>query len=270
MFLRNQFLTLPKILIALLLTLTLTMTPARAITFGEPDGDRHPNVGVMVVTISDGRTILWCTGSLIAPTVFLTAAHCIEPLPEYGVAFDQVWVTFDPVVNESSTLIRGTAIPNPEFGKHQGDTQPHDIAVVILNTPVTHIQPVQLPSAGYFDQLKADGTLRDLSVTAVGYGRVRDDKTMGPQNNFRTRERHFVSQTFQALKPIFVQFSQNPSTGDGGTCYGDSGGPHFVGDSNLVIAITTTGDTICRATDVDYRLDTEIAQTFLAQYVELP
>jgi hypothetical protein len=62
----------------------------------------------------------------------------------------------------------------------------------------------------------------------------------------------------------------NPSTGNGGTCYGDSGGPNFLGDTNVIAAITITGDAVCRATNVDYRLDTASARAFLADYVTLP
>jgi hypothetical protein len=62
----------------------------------------------------------------------------------------------------------------------------------------------------------------------------------------------------------------NPSIGSGGTCYGDSGGPHFLGDSNVVASITITGDRWCRSTDVTYRMDTESARSFLGQYVTLP
>jgi hypothetical protein len=53
-----------------------------------------------------------------------------------------------------------------------------------------------------------------------------------------------------------------PSTGSGGTCYGDSGGPHFLGgvESNLIVSITVTGDAMCRATDKTYRLDTPSGQ----------
>jgi len=66
----------------------------------------------------------------------------------------------------------------------------------------------------------------------------------------------------------------NPSLGDGGTCYGDSGGPNFLGagttESDIVAAITITGDFMCRATNVDYRLDTPSARAFLQQFVALP
>jgi len=62
--------------------------------------------------------------------------------------------------------------------------------------------------------------------------------------------------------------------GDGGTCYGDSGGPNFLGagasETNIIAGTTVTGDTPCRATNVDYRLDTPSARSFLGQFVTLP
>jgi hypothetical protein len=62
----------------------------------------------------------------------------------------------------------------------------------------------------------------------------------------------------------------NPSVGSGGTCFGDSGGPHFQGSSNLVVSVTVTGDRFCRATDVTYRTDTASARGFLEEFVTLP
>jgi len=69
-------------------------------------------------------------------------------------------------------------------------------------------------------------------------------------------------------------FAQNASTGNGATCYGDSGGPNFLGagssETRTVAATTITGDTACRSTNVDFRLDTAAARSFLASYVTLP
>jgi hypothetical protein len=64
----------------------------------------------------------------------------------------------------------------------------------------------------------------------------------------------------------------NPSIGDGGGCFGDSGGPHFLGGvgSNLLVSTTITGDAMCRATDKTYRLDTASARAFLDDFVVLP
>jgi hypothetical protein len=82
--------------------------------------------------------------------------------------------------------------------------------------------------------------------------------------------RRFVDQGFNSLTTSWLRLSENPSTGSGGTCFGDSGGPHFLGDSGTVVALTVTGDSVCRATDVDYRLDTPSARDFLRQFVTLP
>jgi hypothetical protein len=62
----------------------------------------------------------------------------------------------------------------------------------------------------------------------------------------------------------------NPAKGDGGTCYGDSGGPNFLGTTDILAATTITGDSVCRATNVTYRLDTAPARAFLGQLVTLP
>jgi secreted trypsin-like serine protease len=66
----------------------------------------------------------------------------------------------------------------------------------------------------------------------------------------------------------------NVSTGNGGTCYGDSGGPHFIHldgvETNIVVSVTVTGDAPCKASDKTYRVDTESARSFLSNFVDLP
>ena len=76
--------------------------------------------------------------------------------------------------------------------------------------------------------------------------------------------------TLNSTNPSWLRISMNPSTGNGGTCYGDSGGPNFLGTTQIIAAITITGDAVCRSTNVVYRLDTQSARTFLGQYVTLP
>ena len=82
----------------------LLVTPVLAITFGEPDYDGHPNVGAMIVQEPDGVKYLYCSGTLIAPDVFLTAAHCTAAAAFYGAEPHDVYVTFDQVYDESATL----------------------------------------------------------------------------------------------------------------------------------------------------------------------
>jgi hypothetical protein len=256
--------------IATLAAVLLIAAPfAQAITFGEPDGDQHPNVGALLVELPDGTLTLACSGTLIAPEVFLTAAHCTTWLEPSGIPLDHVWVTFDPEIDADSPLIHGTAHVNPNAGHDMND--PLDVSVVILDTPQNDITPAQLPTAGLLDQMKDEHMLKDQTFVTVGYGALRDDKTGGPHGiAWDNSERWYVEQSFLSLKPAWIQLSMNPSTGNGGTCYGDSGGPHFLGETNVVVALTTTGDRWCRATDVDYRLDIESARTYLAQFVTLP
>jgi secreted trypsin-like serine protease len=263
-------------LLFVVMTLALTVGAAQAITFGQPDGDLHPNVGALVADWdeeSPGPDI-FCSGTLIAPTVFLTAAHCTASLEADGIT--EVWVTFASDYDEDAAspagLIAGTPVSHPEFGTG-GASDTHDIAVVLLAQAPAGIAPAQLPAAGLLDQLKASQQLRTQTFTAVGYGTVREEKTGGPHGFLEAEGvRMYALQSALNLEKAWLLLSMNPSTGSGGTCYGDSGGPHFLGgvESNLIVSITITGDAMCRATDKTYRLDTEAARDFLDDFVNLP
>lgn len=259
-----------SILAMIVVILLAVVAMAWAITFGQPDGDGHPNVGAMIVLEPDGVKYLYCSGTLIAPDVFLTAAHCTAAAAAYGADPDNVFVTFDSVFDENATLHPGTYHLNPNYGHDMHDL--HDVAVIILDNPIpeTDIVPAELPPAGLLTDMKATHELKGHKFVTVGYGRLRNEKTRGPQAMGEAGERHYAEQTFQALKPYWLQLSMNPSTDNGGTCYGDSGGPHFLGDSNMVVSLTVTGDAWCRATDVTYRLDTDSARSYLSQWMTLP
>ncbi len=259
----------------LLLTVMLLLasaSPAHAIVFGQLDGNRHPQVGALIADLPDdepdeGPGII-CSGTLIAPDVFLTAGHCTAALESSGVAPDAVWVTFDPSFDRASPLISGMYHTHPEFGFQGpgGRSDPHDLAVIVLDSAVTGVTPARLPTLGLLDR----SSLRGQRFTAVGYGTVREDKRRGPHSLFFDGQRRFAKQSFLSLTKSWLNLSMNPSTGSGGTCYGDSGGPHFLGDTNLIVSITVTGDRFCRATDVTYRLDTASARAFLDDFVAAP
>jgi len=257
--------------VAVLGIITGTGGPAGAITFGHPDGQLHPEVGAMLVRYPDGTFDLYCSGTLISPRVFLTAAHCVEGLDQVGVGTHDVYVSFDERWNpDTSTTLRGTYHADPQYGHDQA--HPHDIAVIVLDDAVTGITPATLPRAHELDALRAAHQLDDQTFTAVGYGTYRDDKTGGPHALGGYGDRRYTTQYFNALNENWLRLSENPSTGSGGTCYGDSGGPHFLGgpQSDLIVATTISGDAQCRATDVDYRLDSDDARAFLGQFVQLP
>jgi trypsin len=252
------------ILLALAAVMLAVVGVARAITFGQLDTtNRYPHVGAMVAEF-DGQKDLVCSGTLIAPSVFLTASHCTAFLESIGTPAHDVWVTFDPTFDASSPLLRGTYHTNPLFGSG-GFSDPHDIAAITLDSPAG-ITPARVPTLNYLDSI----ALKNQRFTAVGYGTVREIKQKGPHSIFFDGQRRYADQGFRSLTKSWLNLSMNPSVGSGGTCYGDSGGPHFLGSSNLVVSITVTGDRFCRATDVTYRTDTVSARNFLRDYVTLP
>lgn len=230
---------------------------AGAITHGQPDGNRHPNVGGLVndTRYSDG-TWTYCSGTLISPTVFLTAAHC-------GDDGTNVRVTFDPTYKDGDETHAGTFHGDPRYTQRQNDT--HDIAVVVFKKPVTGIEPARLPAANRFDHLS-----KNQKFTSVRYGAYEVTNGPGGHQYLYDDVRQYATGTLNATNKTWLRISMNPSTGNGGTCYGDSGGPNFLGDTDTIAAVTVTGDSVCRSTNVDYRLDTASARSFLDGYVALP
>jgi len=110
--------------------------------------------------------------------------------------------------------------------------------------------------------------LKSATFVAVGYGTVREEKEGAFQPLFWDPQRRFAEQSALDLEPAWLNLSMNQATGDGGTCYGDSGGPHFLGAT--VVSLTVTGDVWCKVTDKTYRVDTQAARDFLATFVTLP
>jgi V8-like Glu-specific endopeptidase len=252
-----------QLLTAIVVALALVLAGgAGAITYGVPDGNGHPEVGALLArhAFPDGT---WeeCSGTLIAPRVFLTAAHCDEGVSRVEVTFDS---SYD---RATGTTYTGTWHADPSFDQAQGD--PHDLAVVVFDKDVKGITPARLPAAGSLSDLAGD-----QQFTSVGYGAQAVTNGPGGKTFHYADVRYVATGTLNSINPAWLRISQNPSTGNGGTCYGDSGGPNFLGagsgETNIVAAATITGDTPCRSTNVDYRLDTVSARSFLAQYVPLP
>jgi hypothetical protein len=235
---------------------------ASAVVFGQPDGNDHPNVGALLApqAYSDG-TWASCSGTLISSTVFLTAAHCDWGLERMAVTFDSVYDA------ATGTEYWGTWHADPRYRGAQGD--PYDLAVVVLDGPVTGITPALLPASDSLSNLP-----QDQGFTAVGYGAQSVTVDHGPTFHYADVRYQATSDTLFAINKAWLRISMNPALGDGGTCYGDSGGPNFLGaggtETDIVAATTITGDSMCRATNVVYRLDTASARSFLGGFVSLP
>lgn len=250
----------------------------QAITHGQPDGDGHPSVGSLVLEVPGRGLLQTCSGTLIAEDVFLTASHCTAFLD--GFLADnpgtRVLVTFDPTISESGTFYTGQWFTNPEYNGFQGqggNANPGDVAVIVLDES-PGIEPARLPSAGMLDRLKEDHILKGTRFTAVGYGTVRDSNRTGFQGILDNLDRNYAEQGYHALTTHWLTLPMTPSNGNGGTCFGDSGGPHFIhidgAETDIVVSITVTGDAPCKASDRTYRMDTESARRFLGAFVDLP
>ena len=246
-----------RVIITALLATAVITGPAGAITNGTADGNSHPNVGGLVspTQYSDG-TWIYCSGTLISPTVFLTAAHCGDDGTRVGVTFDTAYVAGDKVYY-------GTFEADPAFNQSQSDT--HDIAVVVFAKAIKGITPARLPAAGSLSDLP-----KSQKFVPVGYGAYEVTNGPGGHRYLYNDVRMKTTGTLNAINATWLRVSMNPSTGDGGTCYGDSGGPNFLGTTNVIASITITGDAVCRSTNVTYRLDTTSARSFLGQFVTLP
>jgi secreted trypsin-like serine protease len=237
-------------------------TPANAIVYGSPDGNAHPEVGALLApeAYPDGTWAV-CTGTLISPTVFLTAAHCDEGASHVDVSFASTYVA------GKSTTYGGTFHADPGYNQRQSD--PQDVAVVVLDKAVSGITPARLPKAG-----SLSGLTGSQQFTSVGFGAHAVSSGRGGKSFAYDDMRYVAVGTLNSITPTWLRISGNPSTGNGGTCYGDSGGPNFLGagrgETNIVAGTTITGDLPCRSTNVDYRLDTASARAFLGRYVVLP
>jgi trypsin len=275
---RTLFLALAPILVLLI----LAPAGVKAITYGFVDtSNAFPNVGAFIVKAPSGNIFPVCSGTLIAPDVFLTASHCTaffeSDLAPAGytafISFDNP-IPFGALTSPGTHLIAVTqVVTNPGYNQSQSD--PGDIAVLLVREEDTQgITPATLPPAGLLDDQAARHGLGDAVFTAVGYG-LQNRVTGGGPPFFQDRNpvpRMYAFSAFHALNQAFLRLSQNPATGDGGTCFGDSGGPNFlnVGGQQILAAITITGDAVCRASNVDYRLDIAPSREFLASFVTLP
>ena len=269
--------------LSLVATALVVFSPSRvsAIVYGFVDTNNvYANTGAFIVrSPSSGNIFPICSGALISPTVFLTASHCtvfyendLAPLGFTAhVSFDNA-IPFADLTSKGTRLVPVTqVVGNPGFNQSQSDNG--DIAVLLVPEQ-RHITPATLPPAGLLDELAAQNGLQNAVFTPVGYGLQNRVTGGGPPffQDLNPVPRMFAFSAFNALAPAFLRLSQNPSTGNGGTCFGDSGGPNFFNynGQRLLAAITITGDAVCRSTNVVYRVDIASAREFLAPFVALP
>jgi hypothetical protein len=247
-----------------------------AITYGFVDSNNtFRNTGAFIIkSSSTGEIFPICSGTLITPNVFLTASHCTifytqELAAEGYVAYVSLdsSIPFGELTSSKTKLLSVShVVTNPNYNQSQGDSG--DIGALILERNVSGVTPATLPACRLLDQLVAQNGLKNTVFTNAGYG-LQNRIVSGGVPFFQDLNpvpRMFSFSSFNSLNGGYLRLSQNATTGNGGTCFGDSGGPQFltVNGQQLIISITITGDSVCRSTNVDYRLDTVSAQGFLA------
>jgi hypothetical protein len=234
---------------------------ASAITNGQPDGDNHPYVGLLVFDSAPGTPGWRCSGALIAPKVVLTAGHCTDGAvaarfwPYEDVTYDHFPFPLYPYGGPGSGAIEGTAYTNPEYRSPDnpyggGNGLPafsyRDTGVVVLNEPVVMVEYAALPTAGLVDTLQ-----NKTGIDFVGYGvqyqaQIPGNQLPQPPPYYRwTGPRVRMYAPSELVSGNFVHSAEymrlalNPGGRSGGTCFGDSGGPDLLGGTNTVLAVNS-------------------------------
>ena len=256
-----------SVLIGVISTLLLTASPAAAISHGTPDGRQHPNVGCIFGVRPDGTYTGCGTGQLISPTVVLTAAHVFPVLESLGAT--RFFVSFASTVDPEGVkpIEADDVVLAPSFNPVSFEGQ--DLAVLVLTHKVAGVTPVALPAAGLLDRMKDDGSLADQTFVVVGYGEDCTGAIPCPVSLDATRRT--ATESFIGLqRDKLTLLSNNAATDLGGVCFGDSGSPHFLGDSNVSVGVTHAVTGNCNTAVPATRLDTSSARAFLGRFVVLP
>lgn len=236
--------------------LATASSPALAITAGgDLDGNGHPYVGLMIAKDAAGTPLWRCSGTLLSSTVFLTAGHCTES----PAASAEVWFDPDmqspgkgyPFTGEAS----GTVHTHPQYNPNAFFL--FDLGVVVLNTPVVKSRYGALPGLNVLDAMATARGLKNQTFTAVGYGLQQINPVFVVQQKIRmVATPHLIQINTGFTGPQSLLLSNNHSTG--GTCFGDSGGPNFIGSSNVIGGVTSFGiNGNCAGTGGVYRVDQE-------------
>lgn len=245
------------LLAALASVLVLGTSAANAITDGELDGGGHPYVGLMrFVDSSDGLSYR-CSGTLIAPQLFLTAGHCT-----YGSVNVRIYLGSDyRTTGLIGPYVTGTAYAHSSYNPNA--FYRYDLGVVVLDTPVTMSQYGELPVQNQLDAFKPNS---HTTFTAVGYGVQLINPAHVQKDLVRMYATPHLIQVNRGIVGDFsLLLSNNASTG--GTCFGDSGGPNFIGDTNVIAGVTSFGlNGTCGGTGGVYRVDKADDLNWLAMF----
>ena len=280
-----------------------SVTPASAITYGQPDAGEHPYVGFMIFFVPSEPGWFSCSGTLLDEDTFLTAGHCTFDIGVDGADSDpsggtDVWVTFDETetlagwparadypdeaslyaarrawLDANPLYTSGTAIPSPDYDDFASFPVTSDVGVVELDEPQSLRTYGVLAPLGTAEALAGTAKLRNTNlVETVGYGiQSVQPHPADVESRFKSTSR-IVEISGNQSSGGNLHTLNNPSGpgGVGGSCFGDSGGPVFVNNTNQVIAVVSYGPSkTCHGADYSWRVDTVDAYEFIGTYVDL-
>jgi hypothetical protein len=263
----------------------LAVAPASAITNGSPDGTNHPYVGLMTAHAANGDYLWRCSGTLLNAHIFVTAGHCTEaPAASAVIYFDAGPIIPDPnftLTTRSCAGIAGYPCAGPNSYAGTVHTHPqydpnafflHDLGVVVLDG--AGFDPGSFGSLPALNSLNALHPGRSTTFTSVGYGVQASFPDAAARKDIAIRER-------MVAFPWLLQINRGIVGGDslllsnnaaaGGTCFGDSGGPNFIGSSHVLAGVTSFGlNSTCGGTGGVYRVDTADDLDWLATFGVAP
>lgn len=250
------------------------------VTFGQPDvNDDYAHV-VTLIFSTNGQDYYSCTGTLLSATVVLTAGHCVEEADIENVV-TYVRNTQDAMERrtdyptfldwlDAEWIMADDVIPHPNYADYADFPFTYDVGLVILDDEEDAFDGLstygELAQVGLLDDVKG-GKPKDRQFTVVGYGM----QGVVPAFYSDEYERYYGTTTLINVNSAYTGdgmtavFTNNPGkgNGEGGSCYGDSGGPVFYGATNQIAAIVSFGITPCIGPDFQFRMDTEAAQEFV-------
>ena len=261
---------------AVMAAIAFLAVPAGAINYGTVDtANRYSYVGLMLALDDEGTPLWRCSGSLISPTLFLTAAHCTEaPAASVRIWFDVDVQSAAAGYPNSGYEAVGTPFPHEnwtDLSVLPKSSNTYDMGIVVLDEPldpaVTANRYGQVAPVGFLDGIDTARGTQNTYFTTVGYG--LQERT--PQLINQRIRMYAVSDLINLRNALVDDYglmtTNNPGDGRGGNCSGDSGGPILWRNTDIIVAVNSFAlNNVCHGTDQAYRVDTEVAHAFLSQY----